>query len=541
MKREPWRRCVTHLLWIVAACAVFTVLPASAKTPADGVLRIGNGPEPETLDPHRVEGVSAGNIVRDLFEGLTAVGADGGPVPAAASHWQRSDDGLVYTFTLREDARWSNGEPLTAVDFVFGLQRSLTPATGSSFARMFEPIVNADAVIDGRLAPETLGVHALDAHTLQIVLRAPTPALPAMLAHPSAFPVHRDSLRAHGTAFARPGRLVSNGAYQLADWVQQAQIELRRNPHYHGWRGDADHDAIERIHYMVTEDIHAELQRYRAGELDITYEIPPLQAARIRRERPGELRVAPYLGVYYYGLNLTRAPFADAEALRQALSMVIDRDVLADKVLQGLALPAWGFVPPGTAGHAAQKPAWADWPPAQRIERARALYRAAGYSDAQPLEVEIRYNTHESHRRVATVVAAMWQQALGVRVRQINEEFKVFLHKRRMRRETQVFRAAWMADFNDPMSFLGTLHSAHGKNDSGWVDGRFDALLQQAAVEPRTEARTALLAQAERRVLDAVPLIPLYFYTSKHLVAPRVRGWTDNPLDVHYSKDLSLQ
>jgi oligopeptide transport system substrate-binding protein len=506
-----------------------------------GVLRIGNGPEPETLDPHRVEGVSAGNIVRDLFEGLTAVGADGGAVPAAALHWRRSDDGRVYTFTLRDDARWSNGDPLTAADFAFGLQRSLTPATGSNFARMFESIVNADAVIDGRLAPETLGVRALDARTLQIALRAPTPALPAMLAHPAAFPVHRSSLRAHGPAFARPDRLVSNGAYRLDRWVPQAQIELVRNPHYHGWRAGADRGAIERIRYVVTEDIHAELQRYRAGELDITYEIPPLQAARIRRERPGELRVAPYLGVYYYGLNLTRAPFADAEALRQALSMAIDREVLADKVLQGLALPAWGFVPPGTAGHALQQPEWARWPPAQRIEHARQLYRAAGYSAGRPLEVEIRYNTHESHRRVATVVAAMWRQALGVRVRQVNEEFKVFLHKRRLRRETQVFRAAWMADFNDPMSFLGVLHSAHGKNDSGWADERFDVLLQQAAVEPQAEARTALLAQAERRVLDAVPLIPLYFYTSKHLVAPRVRGWADNPLDVHYSKDLGLR
>jgi oligopeptide transport system substrate-binding protein len=510
------------------ACSVAAAEP--------GVLRIGNGPEPETLDPHRVEGVSAGNIVRDLFEGLTAVGADGGAIPAAALRWQRSDDGLVYTFSLREDARWSNGDPLTADDFAFGLQRSLTPDTGSNFARMFAPVENADAIIDGRLAPETLGVRALDAHTLEIRLGVPTPAMPAMLAHPSAFPLHRDSLRVHGAAFARPGRLVGNGAYRLAEWVPQSHVELVRNPHYHG----ADRVAIERVRHVVTEDIHAELQRYRAGELDVTYEIPPLQAARIRRERPGELRVAPYLGVYYYGLNLTRAPFADAEALRNALSMVIDRDVLADKVLLGLALPAWSFVPPGTAGYEAQRPDWADWPPAQRIEYARQLYRAAGYSQARPLEVEIRYNTHESHRRVATVVAAMWQQALGVRVRQVNEEFKVFLHKRRLRRETQVFRAAWMADFNDPMSFLGILHSAHGKNDSGWVDERFDALLQQAGAEPVPQARAVLLAQAERRVLDAAPLIPLYFYTSKHLVAPRVHGWTDNPLDVHYSKDLGL-
>lgn len=516
-------------LWFTTL--LLSTLCADVSAAAD-VLRIGNGPEPETLDPHRVEGVSAGNIVRDLFEGLTAVGDDGSAIPAAARSWEVSDDGRVYRFHLRDDLRWSNGDTVVAADFVFGLQRSVTPDTGSSFARMFEPVRNAAAIIDGRLPAHQLGVQAVDARTLQVTLDAPTPALPGMLAHPSAFPVHRASLSAHGSGFARPERLVSNGAYRLAGWVVQSHVELERNPHY---RAAA---AIPWVRYLVTEDIHAELQRFRAGELDITYEIPPLQAARIRREHPGALRIAPYLGVYYYGLNLTRAPFAGKPALRQALSMVIDRQVLADKVLHGLALPAWSFVPPGMHALEAPRPDWQDWTPARRQAEALRLYREAGYGDERPLEVEIRYNTHESHRRVATVVAAMWKQALGVRTRLVNEEFKVFLHKRRLRRETQAFRAAWMADFNDPMSFLGILHSEHGKNDSGWQDASFDASLALAAASADPQQRASALAAAERRMLDQVPVIPLYFYVSKHLVAPRVQGWRDNLLDYHYSKDL---
>ncbi|MEQ1439425.1 peptide ABC transporter substrate-binding protein [Fontimonas sp. SYSU GA230001] len=516
------------VLAVLLACG----LPAQASPP----LRIGNGPEPETLDPQRAEGVSAGNVLRDLFEGLTAIGADGRPRPAAASGWTISADGRLYTFRLRDHARWSNGDALTADDFVTGLRRAVTPATGAPSAQLLRPIRHAAAIADGRLPPEQLAVRALDAQTLQIELEAPATYLLGVLAQPLAFPVHAPSLRRHGDGFARPGRLVGNGAYRLEDWVVQSHIDLVRNPHY--W--NAARTAIERVRYLTTEDLHSEYKRYRAGELDITYEIPPGQAERIRRELPGQLRVAPYLGVYFYGLNLTRAPFRGRPQLRQALSMVIDRELIATRVLGGLALPAHGWVPPGTAGHEPQRPAWADWPYERRVAEARALYHAAGYTQAAPLDVEIRYNTHESHRRVATVIAAMWKQTLGVRAHLHNEEFKVFLYNRRLRRDTQVFRAAWMADFNDPLSFLGILHSAHGKNDSGWSDPSYDTLLERASAMVDPGQRAPLLAQAEAKILAEVPVIPIYFYVSKHLVSPRVRGWTDNVLDYHYSKDLSL-
>ncbi len=526
MSRRP------AVLLAIAVCLL--ALPAAG---ADEVLRIGNGPEPETLDPHRAEGVSAGNVLRDLYEGLTTIAADGRAVPGAAQSWDCSADGLSCRFALRDDLRWSNGDPLTAEDFAFSLRRSVTPATGSRFAQLLRPLRNAAGILDGTLDPQALGVHALDARTLLIELDTAAPYLPGLLSHPSTFPVHRPSLPARGERFAHPGRLVSNGAYRLADWVVHSHVELVRNAHYH----DAASVSIARVRYVATEDISSEFKRYRAGELDVTAEIPPVEAARIRRDYPQQLRIAPYLGVYFYGLNLTRPPFAQQAALRRALSMVIDRELIADKVLQGLALPAYSWVPPGTAGHVQQAPEWAQWPYPRRVAEAQRLYREAGYSEHSPLDTEIHYNTHDSHRRLATVVAAMWKQTLGVRARLVNQEFKVFLHTRRMRRDTQVYRAAWMADFDDPSSFLGLLHSAHGKNDSGWRDEAYDGLLAQAEGSADPALRAGVLQQAERLLLDETPVIPLYFYVSKHLVSPRVQGWTDNVLDYHYSKNLRLQ
>ncbi len=292
---------------------------------------------------------------------------------------------------------------------------------------------------------------------------------------------------------------------------------------------------------MTTEDIHSEYKRYRAGDLDVTYEIPLPQLKQIRSEYGEQLRIAPYLGLYFYGLNVTRAPLAAQADLRKALSMVIDREIITRKVLNGLALPAYSWIPPGTANSTAQQPEWAAWSYARRLEAARSLYEKAGYSGNKPLQIQIRYNTHESHRRVATVVAAMWKQALGVQTELLNEEFKVFLHNRKRREKTQVYRAAWMADYNDPTSFLDILRSTHGKNDTGWSDARYDAALDQALRTRDVAQRSALLAEAEQRLFAETPAIPVYFYVSKHLVSPRVQGWTDNVLDYHYSKDLHLR
>ncbi len=519
------------LLGLFALAGVAEPVRADAST-----LRIGNGQEPETLDPHRGEGVSALNLLRDLYEGLTAVAPDGRIVPGAARGWEIGDSGRLYTFHLRPDARWCNGAPVRAQDFVTGLRRSVDPATGSSFVGMLAPIINASDISAGRLPASALGVSAPDPLTVRIRLSAATPQMLGVLAHPSSFPVHGPSLRQWGDAFARPGRLISNGAYCLQDWIVQSKVSLVRNRHY--W--DDRHTAIDRVVYFPTEDVNSELKRYRAGELDITFQVPLVQAPWIRRELSDELRVATYQGVYYYGFNLTRPPFKGNRALRAALAMAVDRDLIVGKVMNGLALPAYAWVPPGTAGHRPQTPAWAGWSPARRLAEARRLYAEAGYSDANPLTVELRYNTHEDHKRIAVVIAAMWKQSLGVNTRLYNEETKVFLNSRRQRTLTQLFRASWIGDYDDVSSFTDILQSAHGQNDTGWSDEIYDGLLARAAIATDASARSALLADAEARILSEWPVIPIYWYVSKHLVKPRVRGWHDNLLDYHYSKDLSL-
>lgn len=518
-----------------ALLAVLLGLPW--PTQAEQVLRAGNGVEPETLDPHRSEGVSSANILRDLYEGLCSVSPRGEVVPGAAESWTVSADGRDYLFTLRPQARWSNGDPLTAEDFAAGLRRSVDPATASNFAQMLSPIENADAIIAGRLKPEQLAVTVLDAQRLHIRLQAPAPHFLGMLTHSATYPIHRPSLQTWGKDFARPGRLISNGAYRLEDWVVQSQVSLRRNPHY--W--DDARTRIDRVIYYPTEDLNSELKRYRAGELDYTYDIPLVQLRWIRENLGDQLRIATYAGNYYYGFNLTRPPFKDNLKLRQALNLAVDRELIVRKVMNGAALPAYGWVPPGTWNYTPQKPAWAGWSKEKRLAEARRLYAEAGYGPERPLEVEVRYNTHDDHKRVAVVIAAMWKQNLGVRTRLVNEEFKVYINNRQLRKVTEAFRATWIGDYDDASSFTDILHSTHGQNDQGYNNPQYDFLLARAAAEPDVAKRRSLLEEAERLALADAPVLPIYFYVSKHLVKPWVQGWEDNLLDYHYSKDLSLR
>ncbi len=528
--------------WIaIAVCALWACLECSAEGAelaaiSAQVLHQGNGAEPNSLDPHRADGVSTANIVRDLFEGLTGISPKGEVVPAAAESWTLSADGLVYVFTLREHLRWSDGSAVVADDFVAGLQRSIDPATGNAYAQMLLPIANAGAILKGDLPPSALAVQALNLRTVEIRLTAATPYLLGLLAHASTLPVHRPSLAKWGRDFARPGRLVSNGAYQLQRWVVQSEVELVRNPYY--WNNA--HTTVERVVYHPSEDVNAELKRYAADEFDTTYEIPLSQAQALRARYGRELHIAAYLGSYYYGFNLSQPPFKDQPKLRQALTMAIDREVIVNKVMNGLALPAYSLVPPGVWNYTAQQPAWASWPRQRKLAEARRLYAEAGYSKDHPLQVELRYNTHDDHKRIAIVIAAMWKQWLGVETRLLNEEFKVFLQNRKLHQVTQVFRSAWISDYNDATSFLDLQQSSHGRNDSVYRNPAYDALLALAANTADVTARRALLEQAERMLLSDFPVLPIYTYVSKHLVKPWVAGWQDNAYDYHYSKDLQV-
>lgn len=499
------------------------------------VLHKGNGAEPESLDPHRAESVTAANILRDLFEGLTLPAEDGSIGPGVAERWEVSDDGLRWLFFLRPDARWSNGDPLTAEDFEYSLRRSCDPATLNEYASILFPIDNAEAVVNGELPPEALGVRALDERRLEIRLSGPTPYFLGLLAHASAYPVHRASVERHGNRFARAGNLVGNGAYRLEDWQVQSHIRLLRNEHY--W--DDAGTSIEEVWYYPIENGDAEVSRYRAGELDFTQGLPLRQMSWLRENLPDELRIAPYLGIYYLGFNTTQPPFRDNPQLRLALSMAVDRDILTQRVMGTGEEPAYGFVPP-VADYSGQQPEWAAWSQEQRDAEAQRLYREAGYSDERPLVVEVLYNTDQNHKRIVGALAAMWKQTLGVRTKLLNQEWKVFLETRKRKTQTQIFRSGWIGDYNDAYTFSQLMHSKNGQNDPGYQSAAYDALLDEAAATADAARRRALLEAAERQLLADQPLIPLYFYASKRLVKPWVGGYQPNIMDQHHSKDLYI-
>lgn len=510
--------------------------PAVGGSQAEGrqILRRGNGAEPQTLDPHRAQGVPESNVLRDLFEGLINEAPDGTLVPGVAESWSISDDGRVYRFTLRSDARWSNGDPVTAGDFVFSLRRTIDPATLSVYSSILFPIANARAIASGELPPTQLGVIAVDEQTLEIRLAAPTPYLLGLLTHSTTYPVHQPSLVAAGERFARPGTLVSNGPYQLDDWVVQSHLRLVRNTEY--W--DDTSTRVDEVWYYPIENQDAELKRYRADELDITEALPYNQLGWIRENLGDELIISPYLGSYYYGLNLTRAPFKDQPGLRRALAMAIDRDIIANKLAGAGEIPAYGWVPE-VQGYTQQRAEWADWTQDERNAQARRLIAEAGYGPDKPLRVELLYNTSENHKRLAVAVASMWKQTLGVETSLVNQEWKVFLDTR-TRKETQVFRSGWIGDYNDAYTFADLLYSTNQQNDSGYSSARYDELLDQASVEPDAARRRALLEEAERVLLADLPIIPIYFYVSKHLVKPWVQGFTPNIMDHHQSRHLAV-
>lgn len=519
---------------LFAGCAAAHA--AGERLAAVQILRKGGGPEVETLDPHRAEGVSASDVLRDLFEGLVAEAPDGTPIPGAAESWTISPDLLVYTFQLRRDGRWSNGDAVTAEDFVAGLRRSADPATGSHYSQILTPIMNADAVTEGRLPPDRLGVEALDPLTLRVRLKGPTPYFIGLLTHSSTYPIHRASLARYGDQFAQPGRLLSNGAFRLVERVVQSHVLIERNPYY--W--DNAHTTLEQVKYLNTEDINSEFKRYRAGELDWTSQIPASERDWIRANLSRELHVNTYLGIYYYGLNLARPPFKDNPKLRRALSLAIDRSVITEKVVGLGQQPADSWVPPGVIGHQTAKAEWAGLTRAQSLAQARRLYAEAGYSPEHPAEVEIRYNTNDDHKRIATAVAAMWKQWLGVRTTLVNEEWKVYLQNRKLRTRTQVFRAGWIGDYNDANTFLEIMQTTHGLNDTGYSSARYDALLAQAGVEPDPDRRRDFLHDAEAELMKDLPVIPIYFYVTAHLVSPRVVGWKGNIMDHHHSRYLRI-
>jgi oligopeptide transport system substrate-binding protein len=515
--------------------ALLTLLLATAPALAESALRISIGAEAGTLDPQRWQTVNEGEVIRDLYEGLVASRPGGVISPGQAESWTVSPDGLVWTFTLRPDLHWSNGDPLTAEDFLYSFRRQVDPAVAADNAFLLASIVNAVEINSGTEKDLTkLGVEAPDPRTIRITLAAPNLALPAILV--LIRPAHRSSVEAGGRDAFKPEHIVSNGAYQLIEWQPQTRMIAVRNPHY--W--DAANVHIDRIEYDPVEDPAEELKRYRAGDIDITSTVPNDQVPFIRSTMAAEYHVAPWLGVYYIGFNLTRPPFKDNPKLREALNLAIDRDVLVDKVAIAGYAPAKGWIPPGLPGYAYPTGPWVGLGKAEREAKAREDYKEAGYGPDHPLQLELSYNTSENHKKIMIAIAGMWKQLLGVQTTLSNQEFKTFLDVRREKKATQAFRGGYIAFYQDPGPLLDLFRTSNPRDDVGYDGSAFEAAYKEGteALDPAT--RLAGLAKAEAQILADLPVAPIYHYTIQHMMKPYVKGWQPSPLDNYRRQDLEI-
>ncbi|MGL5038592.1 MAG: ABC transporter substrate-binding protein [Aeromonas sp.] len=509
-------------------------VPAGTKLADIQQLVKGNGSEPATLDPHKTEGTVESNILRDLFEGLVTSGPKGEILPAMAQSWETTDN-KHYIFHLRKDAKWSNGDPVTAHDFEFAFKRAVDPNTASPYSWYLEipTIVNASKIIAGKQPADSLGVKALDDYTFEVQLEKPVPYFVSMLSHTTTYPVPKKVIEKFGDKWTQPKNMVSNGAYALKDWVVNERVEVVRNKHY--WNDGKT--VIDKVIYLPIQSTNAELSRYLAGEVDITYNLPIERFKQMKKEKADELKVTGYVGTYYYQYNLKKKPFDDAR-VRTALSYAINRDVIADKVMGQGQTPGYTLVPDFVDGFKPVAPAWSKMTQAERDTKAKALLAEAGFDASKPLKFELLYNTDDNHKKVAVAVASMWKK-LGVQVSLVNQEWKTYLETKKQG-QFDVGRAGWIADYNEASSMLDLMQTTHGNNDGKYSNSAFDKLMNESRDQVDVAARNKLYVQAEDILAKDMPIAPIYQYVTARMVKPFVGGYPANPLDNLYSKDMYI-
>lgn len=512
-------------------------IPAGAQLASQQTIVRHIKDEPASLDPMKAVGLPEIQVMRDLFEGLTSQDAKGQIVPGVAESWS-SNDNKIWLFTLRKDARWSDGSPVTAQDFVYSWQRLVDPKNSSPFAwfAALSGIENAEAITKGSMSPEKLGVTATDATHLKVTLSRPVPWLPAMMANAALFPVPQKVIQAEGDAWTAPGKLVGNGAYQLQTRVVNEKIVLVRNKHY--W--DDKHSVLTQVTFLPINEESSATKRYRAGDIDITESFPKNMFALLKKSLPGEVYTPDQLGTYYYAFNTQKGPTADAR-VRKALSWSIDRRIIAEKVLGTGEKPAWHFTPDVTAGFTSQQSYLQQHSQQELNAQAKALLAAAGYGPAKPLHLTLLYNTSESHQKIAIAVASMWKKTLGAEVTLQNQEWKTYIDSRNSG-NFDVIRASWVGDYNEPSTFLSLLTASHSGNIARFNSAEYDALLAKASTETSVQARNADYKKAEQIIADQAPIAPLYQYTNGRLIKPWVKGYPiTNPEDVAYSRELWIE
>ena len=533
-----------HITRVLVAVGLFSmVIPALAAQVPPGTalaekqeLVRNNGSEPSSLDPHKVESDVENNIISDLFEGLVSVSPTGEIEPRLAEKWENKDN-TVWTFHLRPGVTWSDGTAITAQDIVWSWQRLVSPLTASPYASYpgNMHIVNGAEIARGKKAPETLGVKALDDATFEVTLTQPNAAFLAMLAHPSLVPLDKVLISRYGDKWTKPEHMVTSGPYKLSQWVVNERIVAERNPRY--W--DNAHTVINKVTYLPISSETADVNRYKAGEIDIVYTVPINQFAQLKKTMGDQLDVSPQLATYYYEFNTTRPPFNDPR-VRRALNMALDKDIIAEKVLGQGQRPAWLISQPDIGGVKLHNPEYASWPRDKRIAEAKKLLSEAGYNETHPLVFNLLYNTSESHQRIAIAASSMWKKNLGVEAKLQNQEWKTMLDAMHTHNFDAV-RYAWIADYDDAATFLNNFRTGDSENTSQYSNPAYDEALRNAAKASDTTARGKFYQQAEDLLGQDVPAIPVYHYVRTHLVKPWVGGFTPDKLGYYYTKDMYIK
>lgn len=508
-----------------------------APCPAGKVcVEFGNGAEPTTLDPNKITASWEDQVVGDLMIGLVQSNVDGEPMPGMATHWETSPDGLVWTFHLR-DAKWSDGVPVTADDFVYSLQRIMNPETASEYASLLYLIKNAKGVNEGKLAGSQLGARAIDAHTLQLTLEHPAPYLPELAKHQTMYPVPKHTVEKLGDDWLKPGNYVSNGPYKLVSWRLGDRIQLVKNDQF--W--DAKSVCVDRMNYYPTEDRISAERQVKSGALDTTSPILANRVAFLKKpgQMPDYVLTAPMLGTTYFAFNTKLEKFKDVR-VRRALAMSMDREFIAEKVLANGVPPAYTFVPPGIANYTPPpRPDWASWSFDKRLQEAKRLLAEAGYNDNNPLKFEFKFRGYDSSGAYAAIQAD-WKK-IGVQATLVGTETQIAYQAMRIR-DFEFGDVAWVADYNDAMNFLYLQQSETGSQNYGdYNNPVFDGLLAQADNERDLVKRAAILQHAEKIMLDDWVVVPLYFYVSSSLTSPRLSGFVSNIDDKHRARFLCLK
>lgn len=527
-------KSTTFALTLALGGAAFAAtVPAGVKLSDKQEMIRNNGSEVETLDPHLAESVGANNITRDLFEGLTTSDNQGRLQPGVASSWKQVN-ATTWIFNLRKDAKFSNGDPITAADFVYGWQRFLDPKVASTYGTVYGIFVlNGLEVAEGKKAPSTLGVKAIDKYTLEVKTPNPIAYLPSVLANSQFAPIHKATIEKFGKDWTKPGNMVGNGAYTLKDWKVNSKIVVEKNAHY--W--DAKNAVLTRVTYLPVEAGNAELKLYQSGDNDFVYQLPAGQYEKLKKDFPKEIQNGPILGLRYYSLN-NKDPMMKDVRVRKALSMVLDRDILAQKVTVDGQIPAYGVTIKGLDGADVTTYDWVKWPMAQRVAEAKKLLAAAGVKPGT--KIKFTYNTDDYHKKMALFASSEWKTKLGLDTELDSLEFKVLL-KKRHDGDFQIARNGWLADYNDATTFLTLVQCGSTQNDNSNCNKKAEELIKQGNEQQDVAKRKALLTQAAKMIMDDYPMIPLLQYTLPRLVKSYVGGYsTKNPVDRYLSKEFYI-